>query len=84
MNDKPCSGDNLTVETDAVLDNVLEAMSVAKGKGLLTEDKYDEAVEQADNIRKANSRLKCLIDSIPKEEVNPVSILEEVQETKEE
>lgn len=75
-----CSGDNFTEATESTLDSMLEQMSIAKGKGQLSEDKYDELVEQASAIREANSKIKCIVDNIPKEIVTPQSIVSDIEE----
>ncbi len=75
-----CSGDNFTEATESTLDSMLEQMSIAKGKGQLSEDKYDELVEQAHAIREANSKIKCIVDNIPKETVTPESIISNIEE----
>lgn len=77
---KGCSGDDLTEATEIIVDETIEQMSVAKGKGLITEGQYDEVVEQANKIREANQRLKCIADSVPKEIVNPENIVSEIKE----
>ena len=73
-----CSGDDFTEATEATLDSMLEEMSIAKGKGQLSEDSYDELVEKANTIREANSRIKCIIDGLPKETVTPESIVSDI------
>lgn len=77
---KECSGDNFTEVTESTLDSMLEQMSIAKGKGQLTEDKYDELVEQANTIREANSKIKCIVDNLPKETITPESIISDVDD----
>ena len=76
---KECSGDEFTEATESTLDSMLEQMSIAKGKGQLSEDNYDEIVEKANTIREANSRIKCIVDSLPKETVTPESIISDVE-----
>ena len=75
---KECSGDNFTEATDSTLDSMLEQASIAKGKGQLSEDNYDELVEKANVIREANSKIKCIIDNLPKETVTPESIVSDI------
>lgn len=75
---KECSGDEFTEKTESALDTMLEEMSVAKGTGRLSEDKYDELVEQATTIREANIRIKCIVDNLPKETVTPDSIVSDI------
>lgn len=73
-----CVGNDTTEATDSTIDSILEQSSIAKGKGQLSEDKYDILVEQANIIREANSRIKCIVDNVPKESVTPESILFDV------
>ncbi len=77
---KGCSGDNFTESAESNLDSMLEQASIAKGKGQLSEDKYDELVEQANIIREANDKLKCIVDNLPKETVTPESIVSDIDE----
>lgn len=74
-----CSGDSFTEATESTLDSMLEQMSIAKGKGQLSEDHYDELIEQASKIREANSKIKCIVDNLPKEIVTPDSIISDVE-----
>lgn len=76
--EKGCSGDNFTELAESNLDSMLEMMSISKGKGQLSEDKYDEFVEQAGIIREANDKLKCIVDNLPKETVTPESIVSDI------
>lgn len=75
-----CSGNELTEATDSTLDSIIEKAHIEKGKGRLSEDKYNELIDQADSIRDANKRIKCIVDNIPKETVSPESIISEVDE----
>ena len=75
---KGCSGDNFTESAESNLDSMIEQASIAKGKGQLSEDKYDELVEQANIIREANDKLKCIVDNLPKETTTPESIISDV------
>lgn len=75
-----CSGDEFTEATDSTLDSIINQANIAKGKGQLSEDNYDELVEQAKTIRDANKRIKCIVDNLPKETVSPESIVSEVDE----
>jgi hypothetical protein len=76
--DKGCSGDEATTATESTLDSTVEQMSIAKGKGQLSEDKYDEIITQVNTIREANDRIKCLVDTLPKESVTPESIIDDI------
>lgn len=76
---KECTGDEFTEATESTLDSMLEQASIAKGKGQLSEDNYDELVEKANTIREANSRIKCIVDNLPKETVTPESIISDVE-----
>lgn len=76
--EKGCSGDNFTESTDSTLDSMLEHASIAKGKGQLSEDKYDELVDYTNTIREANDKLKCIVDNLPKETVTPESIVSDI------
>ncbi len=73
-----CSGDNYTEATESTLDSMLEQMSIAKGKGQISEDNYDELVEKANIIREANNKIKCIVDNLPKETVTPESIVSDI------
>ncbi len=75
---KECEGNEFTEATESTLDSMLEQASTAKGKGQLSEDSYDELVEKATMIREANSRIKCIVDNLPKETVTPESIIHDV------
>lgn len=75
---KECSGDDYTEATESTLDSMLEQAHIAKGKGQISEDNYDELVEKADIIRDANNRIKCIVDSLPKETVTPESIVSDI------
>lgn len=77
---KECSGDEFTEKTESALDTMLEEMSIAKGTGRISEDKYDELVEQATTIREANSKIKCIVDNLPKETVTPESIVSDIDD----
>jgi hypothetical protein len=74
-----CSGDNSTAETESIVKQTINQMSIAKGKGLVTELQYDEIISQANSIILANERLKCIIDNIPKETVYLEEIIKEEQ-----
>ena len=76
---KECVGNEFTEATESTLDSMLEQMSIAKGKGQLSEDKYDELVDNANTIREANSRIRCIYDNLPKETVTPESIISDVE-----
>lgn len=78
MTEKECSGDNFTEATDSTLDSMLETMSIAKGKGQISEDNYDELIEKTNIIREANSRIKCIVENLPKETVTPESIVSDI------
>lgn len=79
---KSCIGQNITNPVDEVLDSIEKDISVAAGKGLLSEDKYNEISDEIETIRNSNDVLKCLVESIPKEEVNVEDIVNEIGETK--
>lgn len=79
MPQKECTGRETENETDQMLDTVEDSVSVAKGKGLVTEDKYDEIIQQVSSIRDMNNKLKCLVSEIPQEKTSPESILEELE-----
>lgn len=76
---KECTGIESQNDVDKVLDDVIDLISTAKGKGNLTEDKYDEIMEQADSMRTYNNKLKCMLSEIPSESTSPESILNEVE-----
>jgi len=76
---KECTGDEFTETTETTLDSMLEQMSIAKGKGQISEDNYDEIVEKTNVIREANNRIKCLVDNLPKETVTAESIISDVE-----
>ncbi len=78
MQTKECIGERLENAVDTVMNDIEKDISAAKGMGSITEDKYDEIVSQIDAIRDTNNRLKCMIESIPKSEVHPEEIVEEV------
>lgn len=77
---KDCTGDQYTEATEATLDSITEGSSIAKGKGQLSEDNYDELISQVATIREANNRIKCIIDNLPKETVTPESIISDVED----
>ena len=79
LTEKECAGDETTEQTDTVINQIIDRMSVAKGKGQLTEDKYDEIVEHAKAISEANKKIKCIIDSIPVQTVSPEAIIKEME-----
>lgn len=72
-----CAGDEMTSAVDDVLDKTEKYLSTAKGFGRLTEDKYDEAISQVEQIREANDKLKCIRDTIPSVSVGDVDTLRE-------
>lgn len=76
---KECSGDEFTESAESNLDSMIEQASIAKGKGQLSEDNYDEFIENTNIIRAANSKIKCLIDSLPKETVTSESIIQDIE-----
>jgi len=78
--EKECTGDDFTEATETTLDSMLEQAHIAKGKGQISEDNYDELVEKANTIREANSRIKCIVDSLPKETVTPDSIVADIDD----
>ena len=77
---KGCSGDEFTEATESTLDSMIEQAHIAKGKGQISEDNYDELIEKANLIREANSRIKCIVDNLPKETVTPESIVSDIDE----
>ena len=77
---KECTGNETQNGVDTVLNEVEDLISTAKGKGVISEDKYDEIMNQAEDIREKNNRLKCMLSSIPPEGSTPESILQEVEE----
>ncbi len=79
MQNKECIGERLENAVDTVVNDIEKDISAAKGMGSITEDKYDEIVSQIDNIREVNNKLKCMIESIPKSEVHPEEIIEEIK-----
>lgn len=74
-----CNGNDSTEATESTLDSMLEQAHIAKGKGQLSEDSYDELVIQAKTIREANNRIKCIVDTLPRETVTPESIISDVE-----
>lgn len=75
---KGCSGNDDTLATESTLDLTVEQMSIAKGKGQLSEDSYDELISQVNTIREANDRIKCIVDTLPRETVTPESIVSDI------
>lgn len=76
---KECTGFETTNEVDKVLDDIQDLISTAKGKGTISEDKYDEIMEQAETLRVGNNKLKCMLSAIPSETTSPESIINEVE-----
>lgn len=79
MLDKECSGDDFTKQTEEIAEQTLERISVEMGKKRITEDGYDSVVSQINAILDANKKLKCIIDSLPKESVSPEDIIKETE-----
>lgn len=75
---KECNGAEIKNHIDEILDEIEDTSSLAKGKGLLTEDKFDELMTQVEQIKASNNRMKCIIENVPKSEVEPEGIVEEM------
>lgn len=75
---KECTGLETKNDVDTTLDQIEDQISIAKGKGTLSEDKYDEIMNQAETIRSYNNKLKCMLSDIPSEASNPSAIIDEV------
>lgn len=76
---KECTGLESTNEVDKVLDDVQDLISTAKGKGSITEDKYNDIIDMSEKMREVNNKLKCMLSAVPSETTSPESILEEVE-----
>ncbi len=76
---KECTGLETTNEVDRVLDEIEDQISAAKGKGAISEDKYDEIVNQFSSMREMNNKLKCMLAAVPSDTTSPESILQEVE-----
>ncbi len=76
---KECTGLETTNDVDKVLDEVEDLISTAKGKGAISEDKYDEIMVQTETLREGNNKLKCMLSTVPSETTSPETILQEVE-----
>lgn len=79
MQEKKCIGERLENAVDTVVSDIEKDISAAKGIGSITEDKFDEIVSQIESIREVNNKLKCMVESIPKSDVHPEEIMEEIK-----
>lgn len=77
---KECSGTETEAAIDTLLDEIEEKISVAQGKGALTEDKHEEILSHVGEMRERNSKLKCLLSEIPSSAPEPESIVKELEE----
>ncbi len=77
---KECEAGETETAIDSLLDEIEEKISVAQGKGALTEDKHEEISGHVKEMRDANSKLKCLMSSIPTAAPEPESIVKEIDE----
>ena len=76
---KACIGERLENAVDSVVDDIEKDISEARGIGSITEDKYDEIVNQIDAIKEINNKLKCMVESIPRSDVHPEEVVEEIK-----
>lgn len=75
---KECNGAEIKNHIDEILDEIEDTSSLSKGKGLLTEDKYDEIMSHVEGIKSLNNKMKCILDNVPHSEVEPEGIVEEM------
>ncbi len=79
MVEKQCIGERLENAVDLVVNEIEKDISSAKGIGSITEDRFDEIISQIESIREVNNRLKCMVESIPKSDVHPEDIVDEMK-----
>ena len=73
-----CTGNEFTQNTESSLDVMIEKAHIIKGKAQISEDAYNELMSVSDILRESNNKLKCILDTLPRESVTPETIMDDV------